>query len=116
MKVTIKQLNEQIYPALNSLNPLDANVKEAINALAQNIQEAAAKTNVQQISEQIANYEEQLKEIELKRAVKQLKAKLEAEELEVQSVFTDVKASGLEGLFVQHVPIREKDDKIRRLK
>lgn len=100
MKFTIKQINEQIIPAVNALDRQNENVKQSVQALYNQINEAHANSNLPALQQKIAEYEDALKEIELRRVVKQLKAEAERQELDITPSEVDFEVpDGLKDVF-----------------
>lgn len=89
MKLTIKELNEKIIPAIQKLDLQNEKVKASVQELYDQIN-AQNKTNgVVELSAKIEESQEELRAIELKKGIRQLKQAIEAKELEVNPIAAD---------------------------
>lgn len=75
-------------------------VKASVQALYEQINAAHAKSNLPALQQKIAEYEDALKEIELRRAIKQLKSEAERQELEIRPLEVSFEVpEGLKDIF-----------------
>lgn len=92
MKIKLADLEQKIIPAANEkLDLTNEQTKGAITKLMNQVNEEVSKSDVPVLSAKLAEAEEALKEIELRRAVRQLRATIAQKEIEVTPVIVGVK-------------------------
>lgn len=93
----LKELKEQVMPELQKL---DDDKKHFAQELLQQVQEQSKTNGFNTIQEQIAERQEALQEIKLKREIKQLNQRAEQIELDLEPIEVDFKVpKGLENVF-----------------
>lgn len=86
MKTTIKQLQEQVFSKANQHPEL----KDAMQNILSQVNQQSATNGMAEINQKIAEYEEELRVIELRRTVKKLRAGLDNIEVDIKQPEVDL--------------------------